>query len=60
MDCDYETGGCTVWVVARGRDRLTVLSVSPMIYLSFFLGRSWLVCPHFFFRQLVERGGSLA
>jgi hypothetical protein len=23
-----------------------------VVYLSFFLGRSWLVCPHFFLRQL--------
>ena len=30
------------------------------IYLSFFLGRSWLVCPHFFFRQLLARTGSRA
>jgi hypothetical protein len=29
-------------------------------YLSFFLGRSWLVWPHFFFRQLVARGGKRA
>lgn len=31
-----------------------------IIYLIFFLGRSWLVCPHFFLRQLVARGCSLA
>ena len=26
------------------------------VYLSFFLGRSWLVWPHFFLRQLTARG----
>lgn len=30
------------------------------IYFNFFFGRSWLVLPHFFLRQLVARGGSLA
>lgn len=30
------------------------------IYLSFFLGRSWLVWPHFRLRQLVARGGRRA
>ena len=30
------------------------------VYFSFFLGRSWLVCPHFRFLQLVARGGSRA
>lgn len=30
------------------------------IYLSFFFGLNWLVCPHFFFRQLVARGGRRA
>ena len=30
------------------------------LYLSFFLTRSWLVCPHFFLRQLVARGGRRA
>lgn len=30
------------------------------IYFSFFLGRSWLVCPHFFLRQLVALGGRRA
>ena len=29
-------------------------------YLSFFLGRNWLVWPHFFLRQLVARGGNRA
>ena len=31
-----------------------------VVYLSFFLGRSWLVWPHFFLRQLVARGGRRA
>ena len=31
-----------------------------IIYLSFFFGRSWFVCPHFFFLQLVARGGRRA
>lgn len=30
------------------------------VYFSFFLGRSWLVCPHFFLRQLVALGGRRA
>lgn len=30
------------------------------VYFSFFLGRSWLVCPHFFLRQFLARGGSRA
>jgi hypothetical protein len=30
------------------------------VYLSFFFGRSWLVWPHFFFLQLVARGGRRA
>ena len=30
------------------------------LYLSFFLGLSWLVWPHFFLRQLVARGGRRA
>lgn len=30
------------------------------VYLSFFLGRNCEVCPHFFFRQLVARGGKRA
>lgn len=28
----------------------------PKLYFSFFLGRNWFVCPHFFLRQLVARG----
>jgi hypothetical protein len=31
-----------------------------IVYLSFFLGRSWLVCPHLRLRQLVARGGRRA
>lgn len=31
-----------------------------IVYFSFFLGRSWLVWPHFFLRQLVARGGRRA
>ena len=27
-----------------------------LLYLIFFLGLSWLVWPHFFFRQLTARG----
>ena len=30
------------------------------VYLIFFFGRNWFVCPHFFLRQLVARGCSLA
>ena len=30
------------------------------VYLSFFLGRSWLVCPHLRFLQFVARGGRRA
>lgn len=30
------------------------------VYFSFFFGRSWFVCPHFFLRQLVARGGRRA
>lgn len=30
------------------------------VYFSFFLGRSWLVWPHFFLRQFLARGGSRA
>jgi len=30
------------------------------LYLSFFLMRRWLVCPHFFFRQFLARGGRRA
>lgn len=29
-------------------------------YFNFFLGLNWFVCPHFFFRQLVARGGRRA
>ena len=32
----------------------------PVVYLSFFLGRMFEVWPHFFLRQLVARGWSLA
>ena len=28
----------------------------PPVYFNFFLGRSWLVWPHFFLRQLTARG----
>lgn len=31
-------------------------SVKPAAYFSFFLGRSWLVRPHFFLRQFLARG----
>jgi len=31
-----------------------------IIYFSFFFGRNWLVWPHFFFLQLVARGGRRA
>ncbi|KAI1113795.1 hypothetical protein F5Y14DRAFT_416612 [Nemania sp. NC0429] len=31
-----------------------------IVYFSFFLGRSWLVWPHFFLRQFVARGGRRA
>lgn len=31
-----------------------------VVYFSFFLGRSWLVCPHLRFLQLVARGGRRA
>ena len=31
-----------------------------LLYFNFFLGRSWLVWPHFFFLQLVARGGRRA
>lgn len=35
-------------------------SIAHNHYLSFFLGRSWLLCPHFFLRQFVARGGRRA
>lgn len=34
--------------------------VGRVDYFSFFFGRSWLVCPHLRFRQLVARGGRRA
>ena len=30
------------------------------IYFNFFFGRNWLVCPHFFLRQFLARGGRRA
>lgn len=35
-------------------------AITMEIYFSFFFGLNWLVCPHFFFLQLVARGGSRA
>jgi hypothetical protein len=35
-------------------------SQGSQAYFNFFLMRSWLVCPHFFLRQLLARGGRRA
>jgi hypothetical protein len=48
---------------AQSINRPTACNIALMgnnIYLSFFLGRSCEVCPHFFLRQLVARGGRRA
>ena len=45
---------------------ITTAVISPakapptVVYLSFFLGRNWEVCPHFFLRQLTALGGRRA
>lgn len=35
-------------------------SLNTPLVLTFFFGRRWFECPHFFLRQLVARGGSEA
>ena len=46
---------------ARGLSACKPLAArAHAIYLSFFFGRSWLVWPHFFLRQLTARGGRRA
>jgi len=40
--------------------RQTTVTEEGTVYLSFFLGRSWLVWPHLRLRQLVARGGRRA
>lgn len=43
-------------VVANLPTRCLQIWGASAAYLIFFFGRSWLLCPHFFFRQLVARG----
>ena len=59
---------CFSWQESSADHLLSVLGVLKMLhtsslqffllmlYLSFFFGLSWFVCPHFFLRQLVARG----
>jgi hypothetical protein len=64
--CDKYSQSC----LQRNHPPLTSLSFHSLpisqtpnertIYFSFFFGRSWLVWPHFFFLQLVARGGRRA
>jgi hypothetical protein len=64
--CDKYSQPC----LQRNHPPLTILSFHSLpisqtpnertVYFSFFFGRSWLVWPHFFFLQLVARGGRRA
>lgn len=45
---------------AKGEKRQRVGRGGRVVYFSFFLGRSWLLWPHFLLRQLVARGGRRA
>jgi len=50
----------TIHSVSPQSVKSTQTPSSRIVHFSFFFGRSWLVCPHFFFLQLVARGGRRA
>jgi hypothetical protein len=51
---------CRTMQCRENQRRQTTMTEERIVYLSFFLGRSWLVWPHLRLRQLVARGGRRA